>query len=56
MAQHPENCQNPVEVVESFQTQMIVTLDNLEELPNFRLYQKEQIPSFGRAFSSVGSF
>ena len=54
MIHHPQNLENPGKVPHLFRVEIIVLRQHLEELSNFRLYQKEQIPWFGKALRLVG--
>ena len=56
MIEGPKDGLNPVKVAQGFHTQVPMLRQEFEEPPNFLFYQKEQIPSFGKGFSSVGSF
>ena len=52
----PKDRLNPIEVAQSIGAQVLMLRQILKELPDFRLYQKEQIPLFGRESSSAGSY
>ena len=54
---HPaKGLPHPGNVAQIFKAQVLMLLKLIEELPNFRLYQKEQIPLFGRCGSLAGAF
>ena len=52
----PKDLPHPGQVPQIFKPQILMLLEMIEEPLNFRLYQKEQIPLFGRCGSLVGAF